>query len=194
MGIVLVNEESAERAFAAADNDLRYHFNLPTNLRPDDMLTVTFDANNLHEDGQADPRYGVEVYFNGMLVQPQIVIRPADLGTDFKTPGFTLASVDARVGPGFDNIVSLKGINYNNDGGGNWMGIDYIQLNPVPIQFLPPVVNAGKVTLNWTGPGELQFAPSIKGPWNLVTPAPAGPPYTEDIVAGQNRFYRLIRE
>src|SRR5688572_1160936 len=42
VGTVAANEEAAERAFAAADNDLRYHFNLPSSLRPFDMLSVTF--------------------------------------------------------------------------------------------------------------------------------------------------------
>jgi hypothetical protein len=135
VGLVPVNEEAAERAFAGADNDLRYHFNLPTSLQPDDLLAVTFDAVNL-DDTSADPRYGVEVYFNGVLVQPEIVIRPGQLGVDYTTPQFTLASVNAGVGPGFDNVVSLKGINYSTEGGGNWMGIDYVQLNPViPISF-----------------------------------------------------------
>jgi hypothetical protein len=63
-----------------------------------------------------------------VLVQTNIVIHPAQLDADYTTPPFTLASVDARVGPGFDNIVSLKGINYSAEGGGNWMGIDYVQL------------------------------------------------------------------
>ncbi|MBI1840552.1 MAG: hypothetical protein HYR88_06830, partial [Verrucomicrobia bacterium] len=131
VGFVLANEESAERAFAAADNDLRYHFNLPASLKPDDLMTITFDALNLHTDGQADPRYGVEVYFNGVLVQEQKIIRPADLNIPITVPPFTASSVNAQVGPGYDNIVSLKGINYNNDGGGNWMGIDYVMLSPV---------------------------------------------------------------
>ena len=139
VGVVSVDEEAAERAFAAADNDLRYHFNLPNTLKPTDLLSVTFDANNLHTDGQADPRYGVEVYFNGVLVQPEILIRPAQLGVDYTTPQFTLASVNAVVGPGADNIVSLKGVNYNNDGGGNWMGIDYIQLDHAT-EVIPPAV------------------------------------------------------
>jgi hypothetical protein len=143
IGAVAANENSAERAFAAADNDLRYHFNLPASLRPFDLLSVTFDALNLH-DGQADTRYGIEVYFNGVLVQTQIVIRAAQLGTDFTTPKFSLASVNAQAGPGFDNIVSLRGINYNGDGGGNWMGIDYVQLNASPgAGLLPNVVNIG---------------------------------------------------
>src|SRR4029450_604166 len=62
--------------------------------------------------------------------QPQIVIRPTQTGRAYTTPQFTLASVDAQRGPGFDNIVSLKGINYGGDGGGQWMGIDYVQLTP----------------------------------------------------------------
>jgi hypothetical protein len=190
VGIVLANEEGAERAFAAADNDLRYHFNLPTSLQPDDMLSVTFDALNLHTDGQPDPRYGIEVYFNGVLVQPQIVIRPADLDTDYTTPEFTLASVNAQTGAGFDNIVSLKGINYNADGGGNWMGIDYVQLSHVQLQFLPATVSDGKINLVWTSVGQLESAPTVLGPWTAVMPTPTSP-YSEAIVPGQNRFYRL---
>src|SRR4029453_5379761 len=83
VGVVLANEEGAERAFAGGDRDLRYHFNLPENISLDDMVSVTFDANNLDTDNggtpppPADPRWGVEVYFNGVLVQTQIVIRPA---------------------------------------------------------------------------------------------------------------------
>jgi hypothetical protein len=190
VGVVLANEEGAERAFAAADNDLRYHFNLPSSVQPGDLLSITFDALNLHTDGQADPRYGVEVYFNGVLVQDQIVIRPADLGVDYTTPQFTLESVNGQTGPGFDNIVSLKGINYNNDGGGNWMGIDYIQLNKVSVQFLPPTLSNGKITLTWTGIGQLESAPTMNGPWTVVTAA-VDPPYSEDVVPNENRFYRL---
>src|SRR6266545_7928309 len=83
VGDVPVNEEAAERAFAASDLDLRYHFNLPDTLQPTDLVSVTFDANNL-DTGEPtrpvpDPRFGVEVYFNGVLVQPEILIRPAQL-------------------------------------------------------------------------------------------------------------------
>jgi len=190
VGVVIANEEAAERAFAGTDNDLRYHFNLPDSLQQDDLLAVTFDANNLHTDGQADPRYGVEVYFNGVLVQSEIVIRPTELDVDYTTAGFTLASVNARTGLGSDNIVSLRGINYNAEGGGNWMGIDYVQLNQVQLKFLAPVVNSGAVTLDWTGIGQLEWAPKVIGPWTPVSPAPE-PPYTEFLTIGENRFYRL---
>jgi len=195
IGEVYSDEDAAERAFAGADNDLRFHFNLPRSLGASDLLSVTFDPLNLHTDGQADPRYGIEVYFNGILVQTQLVIRPPDLNMDFTTPEFTAASVNARTGPGFDNVVSLKGINYNADGGGNWMGIDYVQLNARTVErleFVPPVVSGGRITLDWKGTGNLESATAVTGPWTPITPAPSKP-YSEAILSGQNRFYRLRR-
>lgn len=59
----------------------------------------------------------------------------------------------------------------------------------VPPEFLPPSVSAGKITLRWTGPGVLEWATALSGPWTQVTPAPASP-FTEDVVSG-SRFYRL---
>ena len=97
VGIVPKNEEAAERAFAGIDNDLRYHFNLPATLDLTDEITISFDANNLHE-GEDDPRYGIEIYFNDVMVQEEIVIRPDDLGNKFTTEPFTLASVNAELG------------------------------------------------------------------------------------------------
>jgi len=130
VGKVMANEESAERAFAGTDNDLRYHFNLPDTLKSTDQLSVSYDALNLH-GGQADSRYGIEVYVNNVQVQSEVVIRPEQLGQTYETDPFTLASVNAEVGSGYDNIITLKGVNYNAEGGGNWMGIDYVQLSQV---------------------------------------------------------------
>jgi hypothetical protein len=118
------------------------------------LWAVTFDANNLPTPNP-DARYGIAVYFNGVLVQPEIVIRPAQFDTDYTTPQFSLASVNAQTGPGFGNIVSLRGINYSADGGGNWMGIDYVQVNGGPatqgsLAFLSSLLSNGQVTLNWT--------------------------------------------
>ena len=107
VGLVAVNEEAAERGFAGAENELRYHFNLPNALQPSDLLAVTFGALNLDTSG-ADPRYGVEVWVNGVRVQPEVLIRAAQLNTPITTAQFTLATVNAKVGLGFDNIVSLR--------------------------------------------------------------------------------------
>ena len=196
-GIEPRNEEAAERAFAGADNDLRYHFNLPTTLKPTNQVAITFDALDLDDpsDVNTDPRYGIEVYFNNVLVQPQITIRTNQLGVAITTPPFTLASVKAQLGLGSDNIVSLRGVNYSAEGGGNWMGIDYVQLNAAgdttPLKFVAHTVSNGKLTLTWTGTGNLEWAPTVTGQWTAVSGNPTSP-YTEDIVLTQtSRFYRL---
>jgi hypothetical protein len=196
VGIVVANEEAAERAFAGDDNDLRYHFNLPDTLKPTNQLTVTFDALNLDDPSATvtEPRYGIEIYFNGVKVQDQIVIRTNNLGVAYTTPPFTLASVNAQTGLGPDNIVSLRGVSYSAEGGGSWMGIDYVKVeapSAAPLKFNASTVSNGKITISWTGSGTLEWAPAVGGPWNPVSPAPTGGTYTEDIVAGQNRFYRL---
>ena len=134
VGVVAANELGAERAFAGGDLELRYHFNLPNTFAANDLFSVSFDALNLHTGADVpDSRFGVEVYFNNILVGTQVVIRPANLGTTYTTSPFSLASVGAVTGAGADNIVSLKGISYNAEGGGNWMGVDYVQLDTAVI-------------------------------------------------------------
>ena len=192
MGIVPRNEEAAERAFAAADNDLRYHFNLPGTLKPTDLVSVTL-TRSICMMANRIPATASKSISMACWSSLEILIRAAELGVDYTTPQFTLASVNAQVGLGADNIVSLRGINYNAEGGGNWMGIDYVQLNGAaepPLAFLPPAVSNGQVALNWTGTGNLEWAPTLLGPWTPITPAP-GKPYAEAIVTAQNRFYRL---
>jgi hypothetical protein len=197
VGIVPRNEEAAERAFAGGDNDLRYHFNLPNTLKLTDKVEITFDPFNLQDPSETltDPHYGIEVYFNNVQVQSEIVIHTNDLGVARTTAPFTLASVNAGLGSGYDNIVSLRGINYNADGGGNWMGIDYVQINAAgtsqPLQFTSSTVKNGTLTLTWVGTGILEAAPSVTGPWNIVAGTPASP-YSESVVLTQaGRFFRL---
>lgn len=134
VGLVAANEEAAERAVSAGDNNRRYHFNLPASLSSSDLLTVTFDPLNLdNQQATTGSRYGIEVYINGILVMPQSIVTPANLGIPYTTPPFSLASVDAQTGPGFDNIVTLRGTNYFSQGGGNWLGFDYVQLDSQPV-------------------------------------------------------------
>ena len=199
VGIVPRNEEAAERAFAGDDNDLRYHFNLPESLDLSDEITISFDAFNLHvADDVEEPRYGIEIYFNDVLVQPEIVITQDTLGQKFTTEPFSLSSVKAELGLGPDNIVNLHGINYSADGGGNWMGIDYVHIGEIeeedttPPVFMPVAISNGQLTITWTGNGVLEWASSITGPWTAISPAP-GSPYTEDVSVASQRFYRLTQ-
>ncbi len=127
------DELVSERAFAGIDNDLRMHFNLPDTLNGSDILRFSFEANNLHTgDDIPDSRYGIEILVNGNTVMEEKIIRPDDLSTVFTTPEFTAASAGLVGGAGADNVVWARGINYNADGGGNWMGLDYHHLEIIP--------------------------------------------------------------
>ena len=145
VGVVATDELGAERAFAGVDNHSRFHFNLTT-VGATDLFTVSFEANNLHGQGGSE-HYGVEVYFNNVLVGSEVDINPGNLNTVITTSQFSLASVNGQLGSGFDNYVELRGINYNASGGGNWMGHDYVALNadPIPEPSSPLLVLLGSV-------------------------------------------------
>src|SRR4051812_13817014 len=192
VGVVAANEEAVERAFAGTDNDKRYHFNLPGDLTPTDLLSVTFDMVNLDTGGGADPRYGIEVYVDDVKVQDEIIIRPTQLGIAYTTPQFTLQSVNAEVGPGFDNMVRLKGINYGAEGGGQWMGIDYIQLNHdtevIPAPVFPIMVGTNDNThiRNGLGGGPNTSFMQENG---SVNPLPGSPTSPATDKAVDNDYY-----
>jgi hypothetical protein len=183
VGIVAANEEAAERAFAGDDNNKRYHFNLPASLSPTDKVAVSFDALNLDDSAGGDPHYGVEVYFNGVKVQSEIVIHTPQIGQTYTTPAFTLASVNAGLGSGFDNIVTLKGINHSSEGGGQWMGIDYIQLNTASQDSTPPVMtcpNTVSVECGVTTTWQVSATDDVDG----VVPVVCTPPSSAGLSLG----------
>jgi hypothetical protein len=135
------------------------------------------------------------VEFNGVIVMDETQIKLADLDKDFFSREFTLQEVAAVAGPGYDNIVTLRGTNHSAEGGGDWMGIDYVKVGPpggAAPQFQIPTMSNNRINLNWTGSGALESAPTVLGPWTPVTPAPQ-PPYSEDIQFNQNRFYRIVQ-
>ena len=129
IGAVANDELGMERAFAGTDNTLRIHFN-GSGIAASDNLRFNFEANNLDGNGNP-PRYGIEVRVNGSLVMPELVVGNSELNIVHTTPVF--AAGDVGLVAGGDNILELTGINYNASGGGNWMGMDFHQLEAEPI-------------------------------------------------------------
>ncbi len=130
-------ENVIERAFAGTDNRITIHFNLPENLDPSDVFRYSFNANNLH-NGQADSRYGVIVDANGTVVIPEVIYaeNPASglsVNTVTQSMEFTAADVGFVGGAGGDNQITLTGVNYSAEGGGNWMGMNYHHLEVMPV-------------------------------------------------------------
>ncbi len=81
----------------------------------------------------------------------------------------------------------------NNNNANHFTYLGVLRLDAVlpPPEFLPATRTAGQLQLDWTGEGQLEWAPAITGPWTPVTPRPS-PPYSEEIVTGQDRFFRLL--
>ena len=56
--------------------------------------------------------------------------------------------------------------------------------------LLPPTRSGNQLILNWTGSGQLEWSPSVSGPWTEMSPTSA-PPQTVNLVPGENRFFRV---
>jgi hypothetical protein len=172
VGVVEENEIGAEKAFDGDDLSLRYHFNVPNFIGAATPLWVSWDATNLDFINEAaDPRRGVEVYFNGTLIAEETLIRPEQLGEINKTPTFLLTDVNGEIGEGFDNYVELRGISYFGDEGGNWLGIDHVSLNAESAEPGPNVFIKSKVGLGRVDPGAQAFSLAISnvGDENTLT-------------------------
>jgi hypothetical protein len=80
--------------------------------------------------------------------------------------------------------------NNNNANHFTYLGVLRVEPSKPLAHFLPLKIDAGQVELQWTGPGFLEWAPTVVGPWTRYAPQPASP-YSESFVANENRFYRL---
>lgn len=79
----------------------------------------------------------------------------------------------------------------NNNNANHFTYLGVMRLDPMPpeLRLRPPTIQNGQVTLEWTGNGQLEWAPNITGPWTTLPSATT--PHTESLEAGANRFYRL---
>ncbi len=69
----------------------------------------------------------------------------------------------------------------------DWTGsLPVITLGPP--MFLPPALGNGQLTLDWSGSGTLQWAPTVQGVWTSIPLAES--PYTEPLMP-TNRFFRF---
>ena len=126
----------------------------------------------------------MKLYINGVL---------AGTLTGFVPSAQTDTGVDVGIGARFDGTVRWDG------------NIDEVRVYaralsdaevaalPMIPRFLPPIFDAvnNELILTWTGQGQLQAAPTVTGIYTNITPAPK-PPYTNTVVLGENRFFRLL--
>lgn len=80
----------------------------------------------------------------------------------------------------------------NNANHFTYLGVLKVSPYTPPLRFLPPVIEAGQIKLQWTGSGKLYRSDALNGSWTEVLPTPSSP-FSEPVVPGQNRYYRLLK-
>jgi hypothetical protein len=81
----------------------------------------------------------------------------------------------------------------NNANHFTYLGVLRVDPRPPVLMFRSPAMRAGRLELDWSGTGRLEWAPNPSGPWTAVDPSPA-PPWSEPLQGlGPQRFYRLVR-
>jgi hypothetical protein len=79
----------------------------------------------------------------------------------------------------------------NNANHFTYLGVMKVLPTSVPLKFTSARMANNQILLEWTGSGQLEWTSALDGTWNAVTPAPSGNSYSETLVNGQNRFFRL---
>lgn len=59
------------------------------------------------------------------------------------------------------------------------------------LRILATLLPGGRIRLDWTGPGTLQSAPTVAGPWTPYAPGQV-PPLEESVAEGGARYFRVL--
>lgn len=150
-----------------------------TGLLPGRTYALTFYASRLGVSDNRETGYtvtGAKTNFASLNVANNI------------TNLVTVAGV--RPAAAGEIIVALAPTaNNNNANHFTYLGVMKLELGPV-LQHLPPRLANGQLQLNWTGSGQLEWAPAVTGPWNAVAGDTNGS-YSEQVLSNENRFFRL---
>ena len=127
VGIVSENESFYDRALTAGDPNMRWHFNVPETVTPDDYFTFTIDFYNINESNAGDiSSFDLTFWVDGKQIgemQPHLDIDlPTAQSWDFDLDD--LGGIE-KVGPGFDHYVEIKS---TSTGSARWSSLDYVQL------------------------------------------------------------------
>ena len=131
VGIVAANERYYDRALTTGDPNMRWHFNVPDTVGPNDAFTFTIDYYSL-DDASAPEVSGFDLTFfvDGQQIgdmQPHT----DDNVTAAQSWDFTLDDLGgvAELGPGFDHYVEVKS---QSTGSARWANLDYVKLDITP--------------------------------------------------------------
>ena len=131
VGIVAANERYYDRALTTGDPNMRWHFNVPDTVGPNDAFTFTIDFYQLNDDDAPEVSgFDLTFFVDGQQIGEMQPHTDDNLAAA-QSWDFTLDDLGgvAELGPGFDHYVEVKS---QSTGSARWASLDYAKLDITP--------------------------------------------------------------
>ena len=131
VGIVATNERYYDRALTIGDPNMRWHFNVPDTVGPNDAFTFTIDFYQLNDDDAPEVSgFDLTFFVDGQQIGDMQPHTDDNLAAA-QSWDFTLDDLGgvAELGPGFDHYVEVKS---QSTGSARWASLDYAKLDITP--------------------------------------------------------------
>ena len=131
VGIVAANERYYDRALTTGDPNMRWHFNVPDTVGPNDAFTFTIDYYSLNDDSAPEVSgFDLTFFVDGQQIGEMQPHTDDNLAAA-QSWDFTLDDLGgvAELGPGFDHYVEVKS---QSTGSARWANLDYAKLDITP--------------------------------------------------------------
>ena len=131
VGIVAANERYYDRALTTGDPNMRWHFNVPNTVGPNDAFTFTIDYYSVDDNNSAGiSGFDLTFFVDGQQIGEMQPHTDDNLAAA-QSWDFTLDDLGgvAELGPGFDHYVEVKS---QSTGSARWANLDYVKLDITP--------------------------------------------------------------
>ena len=131
VGIVAANERYYDRALTTGDPNMRWHFNVPNTVGPNDAFTFTIDYYSVDDNNSAGVSgFDLTFFVDGQQIGEMQPHTDDNLAAA-QSWDFTLDDLGgvAELGPGFDHYVEVKS---QSTGSARWANLDYVKLDITP--------------------------------------------------------------
>ena len=125
------NERYYDRALTRGDPNMRWHFNVPETVGPNDAFTFTIDFYQLNDDDAPEVSgFDLTFFVDGQQIGEMQPHTDDNLAAA-QSWDFTLDDLGgvAELGPGFDHYVEVKS---QSTGSARWASLDFAKLDITP--------------------------------------------------------------
>lgn len=150
-------------------------------LSPNTNYILTFYASRTGVSDNRETDYTVE----GVSTQVVALNASANITNMVSTTAVTPTSA------GEITVSMAPSPSNNNANHFTYLGVMKLAVFQPEVKFSSVKLVNGQIQMQWTGDGQLEWAPALGGTWSPVTPAPTGKSHSEAVGTGQARFFRL---